>query len=63
MKDPRVDCAVGLWKKLVGCFSYSWRQQRELAEAQKELKLPEHKLKTECFNKMGIETSYGPEGT
>ncbi|XP_061584717.1 E3 SUMO-protein ligase ZBED1-like [Cololabis saira] len=53
MKDPRIDRAVGLCKKLVGCFSYSWRRKRDLAEAQKELKLPEHKLKTECPTRWG----------
>lgn len=53
MKDPRIDRAVGLCKKLVGCFSYSWRRKRELAEAQKELKLPEHKLKIECPTRWG----------
>ncbi|XP_016418471.1 uncharacterized protein LOC107748254 isoform X2 [Sinocyclocheilus rhinocerous] len=35
-------------KVVVGCFSYSWRRRRELSEAQKELKLPQRKLKTEC---------------
>ncbi|XP_058631608.1 uncharacterized protein LOC131540596 [Onychostoma macrolepis] len=40
-------------KKVVGCFSYSWRRRRELSEAQKELKLPQHKLKTECPTRWG----------
>lgn len=39
--------------KIVGCFSYSWRRKRELAEAQNELKLPEHKLKMECPTRRG----------
>ncbi|XP_051568269.1 zinc finger BED domain-containing protein 4-like isoform X2 [Myxocyprinus asiaticus] len=40
-------------RKVVGCFSYSWRRRRELSEAQKDLKLPEHKLKTECPTRWG----------
>ncbi|XP_016418472.1 uncharacterized protein LOC107748254 isoform X3 [Sinocyclocheilus rhinocerous] len=40
-------------KVVVGCFSYSWRRRRELSEAQKELKLPQRKLKTECPTRWG----------
>lgn len=54
MRDPRIDRAVGICKKLVSSFSYSWRRKKELAQAQKELKLPEHALKTECPHKVGI---------
>ncbi|KAL2085940.1 hypothetical protein ACEWY4_019260 [Coilia grayii] len=53
MKDSRVDRAVGLCKKLVGSFSHSWKRRRDLAEAQNELKLPVHKLKTECPTRWG----------
>ncbi|XP_041841996.1 E3 SUMO-protein ligase ZBED1-like [Melanotaenia boesemani] len=53
MKDPRIDRAVGMCKKLVSSFSHSWRRKRELAQAQKELKLPEHGLKTECPTRWG----------
>ncbi|KAK0140110.1 Zinc finger BED domain-containing protein 1 [Merluccius polli] len=53
MKDPRIDRAVGICKKLVSSFSYSWRRKKELARAQKELKLPEHGLKTECPTRWG----------
>lgn len=53
MRDPRIDRAVGICKKLVSSFSYSWRHKRELAQAQKELKLPEHGLKTECPTRWG----------
>lgn len=41
MKDSWVERAVGLCKKMVGFFSHSWKRRRDLAEAQKELKLPE----------------------
>ncbi|XP_051535847.1 zinc finger BED domain-containing protein 4-like [Myxocyprinus asiaticus] len=47
LKDGRIDHALNMSKKVVGCFSYTWRRRSELSEAQKELKLPEHKLKTE----------------
>lgn len=53
MKDSRVDHAVGLCKKIVGSFSHSWKRRRDLAEAQKELKLPVNKLKTECPTRWG----------
>ncbi|XP_060785451.1 E3 SUMO-protein ligase ZBED1-like [Neoarius graeffei] len=53
MKDSRVERAVGLCKKIVGSFSHSWKRRRDLSEAQKELKLPEQKLKTECPTKWG----------
>ncbi|XP_073488853.1 E3 SUMO-protein ligase ZBED1-like [Aquarana catesbeiana] len=53
MKDQRIERAMGLCKKLVGCFSYSWRRKRELSEAQKQLCLPDHKLKTECPTRWG----------
>lgn len=53
MKDDRIDRAVGLCKKVVSSFSYSWRRKRELAEAQRELKLPEHSLQSECPTRWG----------
>lgn len=53
MKDPRIDRAMGVCKKLVSSFSYSWKKKRDLAEAQKQLKLPEHSLKTECPTRWG----------
>ncbi|XP_058254633.1 E3 SUMO-protein ligase ZBED1-like [Hemibagrus wyckioides] len=53
MKDPRIDRAVGVCKKLVSTFSYSWQRKREFIAAQKELKLPEHSLKTECPTRWG----------
>ena len=47
MSDPRIDRAVEICKKLVSSFFYSWRRKKELAQAQTELKLPEHALKTD----------------
>lgn len=53
MKDARIDRAVGVCKKLVSSFSYSWKRKRDLAEAQKQLNLPEHSLITECPTRWG----------
>ncbi|KAJ8266447.1 hypothetical protein GJAV_G00130530 [Gymnothorax javanicus] len=53
MKDSRIDRVTGLCKKIVGAFSHSWKRRRDLTTAQKELKLPEHQLKTECPTRWG----------
>uniref|UniRef100_A0A669C519 HAT C-terminal dimerisation domain-containing protein n=1 Tax=Oreochromis niloticus TaxID=8128 RepID=A0A669C519_ORENI len=53
IKDGRVSRAIGLCKKLVGHFSHSWKKKAALTEAQKELKLPEHSLITECPTRWG----------
>lgn len=45
--------AIGLCKKLVGHFSHSWKKKAALIEAQRELKLPEHSLITECQTRWG----------
>lgn len=44
MNDQRIDRAVGLCKKLVSSFSYSWKRKREFLAAQKEMKLPSNKV-------------------
>uniref|UniRef100_A0A673CIH1 BED-type domain-containing protein n=1 Tax=Sphaeramia orbicularis TaxID=375764 RepID=A0A673CIH1_9TELE len=38
---------------IVASFSYSWKKKRDLAQAQKQLNLPEHSLKTECPTRWG----------
>ncbi|XP_057694544.1 E3 SUMO-protein ligase ZBED1-like [Corythoichthys intestinalis] len=53
MNDPEIEHAVGVCKKIVSRFSYSYRLKKELAWAQKELKLPEHGLKVECPTRWG----------
>ncbi|CAL9689321.1 unnamed protein product [Knipowitschia caucasica] len=53
MKDPRIERAVGVGKKIVAAFGHSWKRQRALQAAQKELSLPEHKLITECCTRWG----------
>lgn len=51
--EPRVKRATGLCKELVGHFSHSWKKKSKLMDAQKELKLPEHSLVTECQTRWG----------
>ncbi|XP_066544980.1 E3 SUMO-protein ligase ZBED1 [Amia ocellicauda] len=52
IKDDRVSSsvsrAIGLCKKLVQHFSHSLKKKAAITEAQRELKLPEHTLITEC---------------
>ncbi|XP_046873310.1 E3 SUMO-protein ligase ZBED1-like [Hypomesus transpacificus] len=52
-RDKRVDRATGVCKKVVGAFSYSWKKKRDLAIAQKERNLPQHKLVTETPTRWG----------
>ncbi|XP_057689438.1 E3 SUMO-protein ligase ZBED1-like [Corythoichthys intestinalis] len=47
-KNPVVDRAMRACKKIVSAFSYSWKRIKALKKAQKELDLPQHKLKTSC---------------
>lgn len=47
VKDPPIDRAIGVCKKIVAAFSYSWKKRRELGVAQSELGLPPHQLTTE----------------
>uniref|UniRef100_A0A9J7X243 HAT C-terminal dimerisation domain-containing protein n=1 Tax=Cyprinus carpio carpio TaxID=630221 RepID=A0A9J7X243_CYPCA len=53
----RLHLAIGelvcLCRKIVSTFSHSWLRRRNLAMVQKELKLPEHQLKTECPTRWG----------
>ncbi|KAK0151882.1 Zinc finger BED domain-containing protein 4 [Merluccius polli] len=53
LKDDRVSRAIGLCKKVVGHFSHSWKKKAAMTEAQRELKLPEHSLITECPTRWG----------
>lgn len=46
MRDQRIQRAMGVFKKEVSAFSFSWKKKREAA-TQKELKLPKHTLITE----------------
>ena len=44
---------MGVCKKAVAAFSYSWKKKRDLAVAQEELHLPQHKLVTESPTRWG----------
>ncbi|KAJ8333502.1 hypothetical protein SKAU_G00415100 [Synaphobranchus kaupii] len=52
-RDPRVDRATSLCKKVVSTFSFSWKKKRDLSKAQTELKLPLQKLITESPTQWG----------
>lgn len=53
MKDPQIDGAIGVCKKAVAAFSYSWKKRRELGEVQAELGLLTHQLVTESPTRWG----------
>ncbi|XP_047656263.1 E3 SUMO-protein ligase ZBED1-like [Tachysurus fulvidraco] len=53
MKDPRTDRAVGVCKKIVSAFSYSWKRRKELKKAQAEHHLPFHRLITDTPTRWG----------
>ncbi|XP_029610866.1 zinc finger BED domain-containing protein 4-like isoform X2 [Salmo trutta] len=53
VKDPRVDRAIGLCKKVVSTFSFSRKKRRDLSVAQAELSLPTHQLITEAPTRWG----------
>ena len=44
---------MGVCKKVVSAFSFSWKKKRELAAPQEEIKLPHHKLITESPTRWG----------
>lgn len=52
-KDKRVERAAGVCKKAVAAFTFSWKKKRDLAVAQEELHLPQHKLVTESPTRSG----------
>lgn len=45
--------AIGVCKKVVSAFSYSWKKKRELFKAQERLHLPKHQLATESPTRWG----------
>ncbi|XP_042609782.1 zinc finger BED domain-containing protein 4-like [Cyprinus carpio] len=53
MNDKRVTRAISLCKRIVSCFSYSWKKRRHLAEVQIQLGLPSHQLITESATPWG----------
>ncbi|KAK0153618.1 Zinc finger BED domain-containing protein 1 [Merluccius polli] len=53
VKEPQVERAIGVCKKVVSAFCNSWKRKRELATAQAELGLPAHQLITETPTRWG----------
>ncbi|KAJ8012601.1 hypothetical protein DPEC_G00044560 [Dallia pectoralis] len=52
-QDKRVDRAIGVCKKVVAAFSYSWKKKCDLAAAQEDHYLPKHKLISETPTRWG----------
>ena len=44
LNDTRINRVIGLCRKVVLFFSYRWKRQKELREAQQQKNLPEKKL-------------------
>ncbi|KAK0151906.1 Endoplasmic reticulum export factor CTAGE5 [Merluccius polli] len=53
VKDPRINRAVALCKKIVSSFSHSWKRRKALKKAQAEHNLPLHRLITETPTRWG----------
>ena len=53
VEQPGVTRAIGVCKKIVSSFSYSWKRRRDLAAAQKDLGLNELQLITESQTRWG----------
>ncbi|XP_061636492.1 zinc finger BED domain-containing protein 4-like [Phyllopteryx taeniolatus] len=53
VKDAYIERAIGICKKVVAAFSYSWKERRNLGEAQSQLHLPPHQLTAESPTRWG----------
>lgn len=53
MDDARITRAIGLCKRIVSSFSYSWKKRKEMTEVQLQLGLPSHQLITESATRWG----------
>ena len=52
-RDSRIDRVLGLCRKVIASFSYSWKRQRDLKEIQKQKDLPIKKLKGDVCTRWG----------
>ena len=51
--DNRITKTLGVCRKLVSTsFSHGWSKKQDLNEAQRELKLPQHSLVTDCQTRL-----------
>lgn len=55
VKDPQIDCAIGVCKKVVISFSFSFKNSRDMVLVQAELNLPTH----QSPNQVGFKTEDG----
>ena len=53
LKDSRIDRVLGLCRKVIASFSYSWKRQRDLREIQQQKDLPLKKLKGDVCTRWG----------
>lgn len=53
LKDSRIDRVLGLCRKVIASFSYSWKRQRDLKEIQQQKDLPLKKLKGDVCTRWG----------
>ena len=53
LKDNRIDRVLGLCRKVIASFSYSWKRQRDLREIQQQKDLPLKKLKGDVCTRWG----------
>ena len=56
LKDSRIDRVLGLCRKVIASFSYSWKRQRDLKEIQQQKDLPLKKLKGDVCTRWGSTT-------
>nr|XP_054600927.1 E3 SUMO-protein ligase ZBED1-like [Nothobranchius furzeri] len=52
-RDPPIERATSVCKKVVSTFSLSWKKKRALTNAQASMNLPQQKLKTESPTRWG----------
>ena len=52
-KDSRIDRVLGLCRRVIAAFSYSWKRQRDLREIQQQKDLPLKKLKRDVCTRWG----------
>ena len=56
LKDSRIDQVLGLCRRVIASFSYSWKRQRDLREIQQQKDLPLKKLKGDVCTRWGSTT-------
>lgn len=57
-RDKRIERAVGVCRRVVSAFSYSWKKKRDLADAQ-ETQTPRSQVGHRVTDKMGLTSEDG----